>query len=164
MAGFEIDGERYEVPMLNTLDLRECQILYDLTASSALGPIVQEDFEPADPTWNINRKREHVLERLRISERPDFKRALAVIAYLRRNPDVTLADAGARSEKANALQFTIASILGDDESDPTMRSSPQTQSKENETQPIAKLEDSGQSSAATGTEPDGNLEPTGITE
>ena len=162
MAGFEIDGERYEVPLLNTLDLRESQILADMTEER--GRIVQEDFEPADPTWDPERKREHVMERLRLTERPDFKRALAAIAYLRRHPDETLADAGSRSESANALDFTVASILGPDEVDPTMRDSRQTPSSESETQPLETRERSGTSSARTGTEPDTIPAPTGTIE
>jgi hypothetical protein len=162
VAGFEIDGERYEVPMINTLDLNECQILADFTEER--GRIVQEDFEPADPTWDPERKREHVMERLRLTERPDFKRALAAIAYLRQHPDETLTDARSRSGTANALDFTIASILGPDEVDPTMRDSRQTQSSESETQTLATHEPSGKSSETTGTEPDTILEPTGTIE
>jgi hypothetical protein len=152
VAGFEIDGERYEVPLLNTLNLRESQILADLT--EARGRIVQEDFEPADPTWDADRKREHVMERLRLTERPDFKRALAAIAYLRLHPEETLSVAGARSENANALDFTVASILGPDDVDPTMRTSLQTQSSESETPTLETLEPSGRSSATTGAVPD----------
>jgi hypothetical protein len=162
VAGFEIDGERYEVPLLNTLDLAESQILADFTEQR--GRVVQEDFEPADPTWDADRKREHVMERLRITERPDFKRALAAIAYLRRHPDVTLSDAGSRSEHANALDFTIASILGPDDVDPTMRDSPQTQSSESETQTLETRERSGSSSETSGDEQDTSRVSTGTHE
>jgi hypothetical protein len=164
VAGFEIGGDRYEVPMLDTLDLRECQILYDLTGGDGRKPIVQEDFEPAEPTWDPDRKREHVQERLRLFERPDFKRALAAIAYLRLHPEETLSDAGAMSGSANAMEFTIASILGPDEVDPTMRDSTPQESSESETQPLATRAHSGPSSAQTGTAPDESLSTTGITE
>jgi hypothetical protein len=162
VAGFEIDGERYEVPLLNTLNLRESQILADMTEQR--GRIVQEDFEPADPTWNAERKREHVMERLRMTERPDFKRALAAIAYLRRHPEETLSDAGVRSENANALDFTIASILGPDDVDPTMRTSLQTQSSESETQTLETLEHSGASSETATDEQDTSRAITGTHE
>lgn len=170
MAGFEIDGERYEVVPLDEMTLRECRTLWLLTRE--LQPdgtwkgIVQEDFEPPDPNWEVDERIAFNAKRSALFERPDFKIALAAIVYMRRHPDVTVDEAGQIAESANALEVSIAMILGGDDVDPTMSSigSQKPQPNQSDTSELSASEDSGKDSALSGSAQETSRETTGTSE
>lgn len=116
-AGFEIEGEVYEVPRLETFDLDEEQILYDVAG------VVQLDFVPAHPDASEEEKefvQRAMMARIRD---PRFKRALAHVAYRRRYPEAAFDDVAIRIGKMNALDAELA-IFGEADADPPAKSSP----------------------------------------
>lgn len=153
---FEIEGERFDAPELHTLTLRESQILYEMTQNGSGRGIVQEDFEREDPAWDDERKASHRAAQVALMARPDFKLALATIAYRRVHRDVLVLEAQARAENANTLELTVAMILGSGDTDPTgstSRGSPQPPGSARNTSPLSETEDSGTHSGSDGTEP-----------
>lgn len=107
--GFEIEGERYDVPRLDELDLDEEQILFDLAG------IVQVDFAPAHPEASEEERQEITREIVAKVRNPAFKRALAHIAYRRRHPETAFSDVQLVVGKVNALDAEVALIRGDSE-------------------------------------------------
>lgn len=81
-VGIEINGEMYEVPRLDTLDLDEERLLY-LYADTVL-----EDFADPHPDEKPEVKRALLVEQMRRVRNPAFKRTLAHIAYRRIHPDL----------------------------------------------------------------------------
>lgn len=151
-AGFEIGGERYSVPPLDSFDLDEAEILYEVSG------FLLEDLEPAHPEWTAEDKRKHVDELLRKIGNPKFKKALAHIAYRRRHPDVTFELGQQAAGKVNSLEITIAFIRGDAE-DPSTSQKPQG-SSESSSEP-SKPEDSGSPSVSGSGAPVSQLATTG---
>ena len=100
--GIEIDGRTYEIPALESLDMDECQILYDYSGTAL------EDFAPGDPNLPADELREYERAQVAMVKNPAFKRALVHIAYRRENretPDAEIRDAvGA----ANMLAVTTS--------------------------------------------------------
>lgn len=139
-TGFEIDGRFYEVPRLESFDLDEEQILFDVAG------MVQIDFVPAHPEASDEEK--ELLERAMMARirDPKFKRALAHIAYRRQNPDVPFDDIQKRMGKVNALDVELA-ILGGEE-DPPAVSSPSEPESKSTTNGLSKPEDSGNPSGS----------------
>lgn len=128
-AGFEIEGEVYEVPRLETFDLDEEQILYDVAG------VVQLDFVPAHPDASEEEKefvQRAMMARIRD---PRFKRALAHVAYRRRYPEAAFDDVAIRIGKMNALDAELA-IFGETDADPPAKSSPsEPESKTSSSEP-----------------------------
>ena len=133
MAGFEIDGEVYEVPRLDTFDMDEAQILYDLSG------IVLEDFIPPHPDDSEEEREALLTLQMARVRNPAFRRALVVVAYVRAHPDAVPAEISQRVGKINAVDVTLAVLTrkGDDEEDPSTSSpkSPEERSSENEISP-----------------------------
>lgn len=113
-AGFEIDGQRYEVPRLDTFTLDEAQVLYDVAK------VVLEDFAPLHPESPDEEKTLHEASILMRIRNPAFTRALVHVAYLRKHPDAE--DVSFVVGNVNALDASIALIRGDDS--PPAQSSP----------------------------------------
>ena len=139
--GFEINGTFYEVPRLDTFDLDEEQILFDVAG------MVQIDFVPAHPEASDEEKQ--LLERAMMARirDPRFKRALAHIAYRRKNPDVGFDEIQERMGKVNSLEVELA-ILGGDEEDPPAVSSPSEPESKKSSNGSSKPEDSGSPSGS----------------
>jgi hypothetical protein len=135
-TGFEIDGKVYEVPRLETFDLDEEQILFDVAG------VVQLDFVPAHPDASDEEKA--LVQRSMMAQirDPRFKRALAHIAYRRRNPDVSFHEVQERMGKINALDAELA-ILGGGEDDPPPESSPSEPKSATSSSGPSSNEDSG---------------------
>lgn len=133
--GFEIDGDRYPIPTLDTFDLDEEEILYTVAG------VVLEDFALPHPEADPEERAAHVAEFDRKIESPRFKRALAHIAYRRRHPDVQFDLAQTMAGKVNSLEITIAFIRGDVE-DPT-ETSPTPPASSTDTSEPSKDEASG---------------------
>jgi hypothetical protein len=159
MAGFEIDGEVYEVPRLDTFDMDEAQILYDLSG------IVLEDFIPPHPDDSEEEREALLTLQMARVRNPAFRRALVVIAYVRANPDAVPAEVSQRVGKINAVDVTLAVLTrkGDDEEDPSTSSPklPEEKSSENETLPPSS---SGSHSGSVSAARVVNLLPTGASE
>jgi hypothetical protein len=156
MAVFEIDGEEYEIPALDSFSLAECELMYDVAG------VRQEDFEPADPTWDDAIKVAHALELERIAMLPAFKRALAEVAYLRRHPEVEAELRSTLVGGANALEVTIALILGGAEISDPSTSSPNELENVSSIKPRSRSEATGSRSGSDSTEPETPLAATGI--
>ena len=112
LSGFEIDGERYELPRLDTINLDEERVLY-IYADTVL-----KDFRLPHPSWSDEEVLAYEQEQTRKIRNPDFKRALAHIAYRRRHPDVADQDVQIAIGSANALEVDLALLRGDAEEDP----------------------------------------------
>ncbi len=101
-AMIEIDGVRYPVPLLDSLDLDEEQILFDISG------ITQPDFMPAHPESPPDiRAAVDLAIAVRIRN-PAFKRAVIAIAYRRGNPGVSFDDLLERIGAVNALDAELA--------------------------------------------------------
>lgn len=122
-AGFEIDGERYEIPTLDTITLDEERILF------LYSDCVVQDFAPSHPDWAPERTAAHELIQMQKVRDPAFKRALAHIAYRRRHPDEDDAEINRALGTVNALEVDLA-MLGDDPRPPA-RDSQNGQQKQN---------------------------------
>ena len=156
MPGFEIDGEAYEIPALDTFTLDECEILWDVAN------MTQEDFEPADPTWPDEKRLAHAEAILEKIANPRFKRAIAEVAYRRKHPEVADELRSSVVGGANMLELSIALILGPGEvSDPT-RGSENEPGNVTSISGLSKSADSGSRSESGSSEPDIPLANTGI--
>lgn len=113
-VGFEINGERYDIPTLDTLDLDEERILF------LFADCVVQDFVPAHPSWSDEEREAHELLLLGRVRNPSLKGALAYIAYRRKHPEVTPEEGMALVGKVRALELDIAMITaGGDDNPPT---------------------------------------------
>lgn len=124
-AGFEIEGERYEVPSIFSLNLDEERILY-LYADAVVW-----DFIPPHPKASDEEKQEYFLTQARKLRNPDLKRAVAFIAYRRRHPEVDDGDILKSLGKLNALELNLAMLGGDE--DPPDQSSRNEQNEQMQT-------------------------------
>ena len=143
-AGIEIGGERYEVPTLDTLDMDEAQILFDVSG------IVIEDFAPAHPDSADEEKLQVQSEQLRRVRNPAFKRALVHVAYRRKHPELDYFQISEVVGKVNAVDVTLEVLRGDDEEDPS-QSSPKQSDEKNDmngtSEPLSSGSPSGSDSA-----------------
>ena len=125
-SGFEIDGKFYAIPTLDTVNLDEERILY------VYADTVLQDFMPAHPEASEEEQNAATLQQLRVIRNPDFKRALAHIAYKRQHPGVNDADIQVAIGKANALAVDIAMLRGDDDPSSSSQTSSSNESGESE--------------------------------
>lgn len=116
-SGFEIDGEVLEVPTLDSLDMNEAQILYDLSG------VIIEDFIPAHPdATEEERAAVMALQGMKVRN-PAFRRALVHVAYRRAHPNAEFDSIHEITGKANATDVTIAILMReDDDADPSTSS------------------------------------------
>ena len=157
VAGFEIDGETYEVPALDTLTLDEERILY-LYADTVI-----RDFIPPLPNASEDEKREYEVYQARKIRNPDFKRALAYVTYRRSHPDVDEGDVLKAIGKINAFSLDLALLQGDDDSPPA-QSSQNGHSQPSETNEPTSSTPSGTPTERSLAQADETPEPTGTTE
>jgi len=140
-SGFEIDGERFEIPTLDTINLDEERVLY------IYADVVVSDFVAAHPDWDEEEKNAHLLLQATKVRNPDFKRALVHIAYRRKHPDLEDGEVNVKVGKAGALQVDLELLRGAKNEDPQTRS-PNERDKTNGTSTLAR---SGGSGKPTGT-------------
>lgn len=107
-AGFLIGEERYAVPTLDTITLDEERILY------VYADTVLQDFGLPHPEAPEDEKQRVERAQLAKVRNPDFKRALAHIAYKRAHPDLTDTDIQKAIGEVRALELDNALIRGDD--------------------------------------------------
>ena len=153
-TGFDINGEVYEVPTLDSFDMDEAQILYDLSG------VVLEDFIPPHPDSTDQEKAAHYqLQLLRVRD-PGFKRALVHVAYRRKHPDYDSTVLDKAIGKMNATDISIAVLARGDEEDPQSDSLNKPDEKSN-TNGTSESSSSGSPSQSDSERPALTLAPTG---
>ena len=155
-AGFVIDDKSYPIPTLDTINLDEERILF-LYADTVL-----QDFMPVHPDWTDEEKRVYESVQMRKIRNPDFKRALAHIAYRRKNLDLDDAAIQEAIGKVNALEVDLAMVRGDD-SPPAQSSQTPLESESNTSKP-SRSTDSGSHTQPSSDQEDESPEPTGTIE
>jgi hypothetical protein len=151
--GITVNGVNYPFPTLDTITLDEERILY------IYADCVVRDFISAHPDASDEDKEQYQrLQMLRLRN-PDFKRALAHVAYRRANAGVEDAEIQKAIGTVNALEADIAMLWGDEEDPPqTSQKQPENKSDTNE---LSKSTESGRSTANGSETQDETPEPTG---
>jgi hypothetical protein len=156
-SGFEINGERYELPRLDTINLDEERVLYIYSDT------VLKDFRLPHPSWTPEEIAEYEAEQTSRIRNPDFKRALAHISYRRRHPEVSDSEIQITLGGANALEVDIALLRGDAEDPPSTNSQKQQPSNSESGEPTSSG-DSGSPTRNGSDLADETLAATGTTE
>lgn len=157
-SGFEVDGERYEIPTLDTITLDEERLLY------VYADVVVSDFIPIHPDWGEDQAAAHALLQAQKIRNPDFKRALVHIAYRRRHDDVDDVEIQRLIGGSSALELDLAMIRGSDESPDPQTSSPNELETTSEPSELASNTDSGRPTGTSSGTPDSNRADIGTTE
>lgn len=163
-TGFIIDGDRHEVPSLDTLTLDEAQVLYDYCG------LTIEDFVPLLAETDEDRD-ELEAELANLAERtknPGFLRALMHIAYQRANPRLSAKRVKEMIGAADLVENRMALLDIPEEDDavvpPASTSEPEKSSSknslENENAPTEQTESSGNLSEKSSDAPE---DPDGFT-
>jgi hypothetical protein len=155
-SGFEIDGVFYEIPKLDEITLDEERILY-IYADTVL-----QDFAPAHPETAEAERAAYEREQMRRIRNPEFKRALAHIAYRRQHPDTSDTDIQQAIGQVNALEVDLALLKGDDASPPAP-SSQNEPSSESGSKPPSRSTGSGTPTGNSSDPAEETPEGTGIT-
>lgn len=140
VKGFEIAGERFEIPMFGSLTLDEAVILYDIAG------VIQEQLAPLHPESSDEEKKDHELASLRRIGDPRFKLALAAIAYKRKFPDTDDVRLRLAAGSANAQDVTMAFLWGNES--PPEKSSPRQRGSRRSTSDPSSSGDSGKTSGS----------------
>lgn len=156
-SGFEIDGERYAVPTLDTVTIDEERILY------IYADVVLSDFLPVHPDWSEDEREAHLLLQAGKLRNPDFKRALVHIAYRRAHPEVENEEINVKVGEAGALEVDLALLRGAPDEDPP-KGSPNEPDKTNGTSTLARSGDSGKRTGTSSGTPEASLADIGISE
>lgn len=98
----EIDGETYPLPRVDDLDLDEEQILFDVSG------VILPDFMPAHPSAPQELKDAVALMQAARTRNPRFKRALVIIAYRRKHPELEFETIDERIGKVDAFDAELA--------------------------------------------------------
>lgn len=157
-SGFEIDGERLEIPTLDTIDLDEERVLY------IYADVVVSDFLPTHPDWSEDQKAAHLTIQATKIRNPDFKRALVHIAYRRAHPEVENDEINVKVGKAGALALDLELLRGAAKREDPPTGSPNEPAKTSATSTLAKNGDSGKRIGRSSGTPDADLESIGISE
>jgi hypothetical protein len=153
--GIEVNGVRYDFPTLDTINLDEERILY------IYADCVVRDFIPAHPDASDEDKETYRKVQMLRLRNPDFKRALAHVAYRRANPNAEDPDIQKAIGTVNALEADIAMLWGEDE-DPTQTSQNEPASERSTSEP-SRPTDSGRSTPNGSETQAESPEPTGTT-
>lgn len=156
-SGFEVDGERLEIPTLDTITLDEERVLY------IYADVVLSDFLPTHPDWKPEQREAHLVLQAQKIRNPDFKRALVHIAYKRAHPEVENDEINVKVGTTSALELDLALIRGTPKEDPPTRS-PNERDKTSATSTLEKNGDSGIPTGKSSGTPDSDLESIGISE
>ena len=155
--GIEISGKRYELPTLDTITLDEERILY------VYSDTIVQDFVPPHPEWSNEEKANYQALQMRKIRNPEFKKALAHIAYKRQNPTADDAEIQSAIGLVNALEVDIAMIRGDDDDPPAQTSQKEPSSKSDTSEDLS-CTDSGRSTESGSGQVAAIPEATGTTE
>lgn len=156
-AGFRIDGRVYEIPTLDTLDLDEQEIFWDLTQMGV------EDFVPPSIDEPDEVLAEYRAEMSRRVKNPRFLRALVHIAYRRGNrelPEAAIVAVVGSVNYSGVFVDFIAASRGDDAGPPVAEST----SELDESSPRSSVDSNangGTDTSSGSDEPDATPSPTG---
>lgn len=156
-SGFNIDGEIYPVPSLESFDMDEAQVLYDYCG------ITLEDFAPAHPNATEEEQEEHEASVAAKVKNPGFWRAMMHIAYARGNPDMSPARVKALIGKAKLLE-TLETLATEEEDADPQTGFPSEPSRLSDSEQPSPRSDSGSPSPNGSDRPDETPEATGIIE
>jgi hypothetical protein len=109
-SGFLIDGVKYEIPLLDSLNMREAKILYDCCGLS-----IEDFMADLDDPKSVRLVAKH-------QKHPGFWEARFLISYLRGNPDVSLEKARDLIDGSNFFEV-LSGIKVDDADPPDVKSS-----------------------------------------
>lgn len=154
-SGFVIDGESYAIPTLDSLDLDEERLLY------LYADCVVQDFVPVHPDWDEETKKAHEFMLAQRVRNPSLKRALALIAYRRKHPDVDEDLMLNAIGRVNALTLDIAMLDPGDE-DPMKVSQTEPERTSERSEPASST-DSGRPTETSSDQVAASPETTGIT-
>lgn len=154
-SGFEIAGDVYEIPRLETFDLDEAQLLYDISG------VILEDWMPPHPDSPDDQKALVFQLQAARTRDPSFKRALVHIAYRRKYPDEEFETVEKIVGGVNATDVTVAILTRGDEPDPSTSSPSKPDSKSN-TNGTSEPSSSGSPSGSDSERPALTLAPTGV--
>lgn len=152
-SGFIIDGLHYEVPSLDSFNMDEAQVLYDLSRLTLEDFAVDEDDPAAAAKLHENIKN------------PGFVRTLMTVAYMRGNRGISRSKAEAVIGGSNlfeALKQFGESVEADAGPPEVSRSEPEPPDSDESTASLNGH--SGESSTSNSAEPAENPAPTGISE
>lgn len=152
--GIEIRGSRYPFPMLDTVTLDEERVLF------VYADCVVREFIPAHPEATDEERAAYEALQLRKIRNPDFKRALAFIAYRRKHPDSEEETAWKAAGEANALEVDIAMLWGDGPNPPATTSQKQPENKRSTSEHLSST-DSGRSTTNGSEQAEESPTPTG---
>lgn len=151
--GITVDGEEFQLPTMGTITLDEERVLY------VYADCIVRDFIPAHPDATEEEAAAWYKRQVLRTRDPNFKKALAHIALLRADPEMSDADLQRRSGRANALEVDIAMLWSDADDPPT--SSQQQPESERNTSEDSRLTDSGSSTKNGSEQADENPESIG---
>lgn len=110
-TGFEIDGSRYEVPTLDSLNMDEAQVLYDYSG------LAVEDFVPPRPDMDDDDKLRHQESIAQRMKNPGLLKALLHIAYQRGNTHVRPSRVGELVGQVNVFDAVLSLVSNEPEED-----------------------------------------------
>lgn len=123
--GFKIDGKVYPIPTLDSFDMDEGQILWDIAQTTI------EDFVPVGDDASEEEIEAHGRELQGRVKNPAFLRALMTVAYRRGNPKLPIGrirDVISRSNHVQAMtDFLRASATAARAGDPRVPLGPETE-------------------------------------
>lgn len=151
---FELEGQRYELPLLSTFNLDEERILY------VYADVVIQDLMPLHPDMDEAEKMVEQARQFRRFRNPELKRAVAHVAYKRSHPDATEEAIERALGTVNALELDIAMFA--EVEDPTKNSQTSSSSERNESERTDQSS-SGSPTESTSPSPVLSLAPTGTT-
>jgi hypothetical protein len=150
---FVIDGREYLAPDLDSLNMGERRVMYDLCG------IVQEDFAPQDGETAD----EHDVRIAKLTRHPGFMEALMHIAYQRGNPTDTRVKVQKVIESTNYLESIEAWAEAEDGEAPSPLALTTEPAPASSTGSAGSSESSGEGSRTRTGEPVATLQRTGTT-
>jgi hypothetical protein len=153
---FVIDGGDYDAPDLDTFDMAERRVMFELSG------IVEEDFVRQEDETDD----EHTLRVRKMTRHPGFMEALMHVAYQRGNPDEKRARVKAVIDKTNFHEAIAKWGEVEEEGDdgPPASESTSEPGRASLTEIVGSNTSSGEGSAESSAQPDKTPASTGITE
>jgi len=147
---FVIDGGDYPIPTLDTFDMDEAQLLYDLARMSV------EDFAIADGDEEGEAELEQKIRN------PGFIRTLMQVAYQRGNPGISAAKAKQVIGHANLIEAYDNWLEGLADASPPEQTRSKPEPPDEQSRPSSSNESSGGDSTNGSAQPDESPVATGI--
>jgi hypothetical protein len=150
-TGFLIDGKVYEVPSLDSLDMDERRVMFDLCGLVQEDFVREEDEDEAEHDARVSRQMRH----------PGFMEALMHVAYQRGNPTVKRQKVQMVISKTNYFEAVSTMVGAEEDTEEVplgLTSEPDKPSSNSTTDAPTS---SGDGSSNGSDQPDRSPEPTG---